>query len=797
MPYLWLFPKSTLACKDPIFRFQLLSFNFNSYLCRVNLVKRHIKALLLLHLLVFLCGCSISRFIPEDGYLLTGTEITSVEEHIPTGELQAYMPQRPNNKWFSIFKVPLGFYSLSGSDSTKRINRFWRRIGEAPVIYDHERTVQACRNMQLCIRNMGYLNAEVQLYEKAKRNRMRICYHVIPHERYHVRDFMLNVQDDSLRLSIDSLGYQPAVSLQAERKNQTLPKTAKGIPYSVNSLESERSRLYALLVENGYYTFNKDYIYFRVDTTIGHHLADVEMIVRSASENTDSTDFSHRRYHIGNINYNFPTGKQFLRTKVLHNATAISTGQLYRAGDMNETYARMARLSAVMAANVNVGQRSDKSDILDVDISLTPNKINSFSAELEGTNSSGDFGAAASLTYQNRNLFRGSELFNVKLRGAFEAIKGLSGYADQNFIEYSIETGLTFPDLKIPFFRPSFRRNSQATTEVNVSFDSQDRPEFHRRVLTGVLRYRWSRMNRQLQHRFDLIDVNYVFMPWISDTFRDKYLSDPQNRNAILKFNYENLFIMNWSYHFAYTSRPLGASASNYGTNAYILRFGIETAGNLLYAISNASGARRHENGYFTYFDIGYAQYAKFDISFCKSFLVNKNNSIALHAALGIACPYGNSDILPYEKRYFSGGANSVRGWSVRELGPGSFQGSDGRIDFINQTGDIKLDMNVEYRTHLFWKLDGAAFIDAGNIWTIRDYKDQPGGQFRLDKFWQQIAVSYGLGLRLNFNYFILRFDGGMKAVHPAYTDDRRHFPIANPNFKRDFTFHFAVGMPF
>ena len=760
-------------------------------------IKRLIKALVLLYFLILLGGCSASRFIPEDSYLLTKASITSEGKHLGTDELQAYMPQRPNNKWFSIFKVPLGLYCLSGRDSTKRINRFLRRLGEAPVIYDQERAAQACGNMQLSVRNMGYLNSEVLLQEKTKRNHIEINYHIIPHERYHIRNFSLDVQDEALRNTLDSLEYQPAIGHEAERKYRLLARPLKNSPYSINTLEAERGRLYGLLVENGYYKFNKDYVHFRVDTTIGHHLTDVEMIVRQARLDADSTNFSHQRYYIGDISYDFPSGKQFLRQKVLNNATAISTGRLYREGEMHETYARMSRLSAVMAANVHITPRTDGSNLLDVGISLTPNKPNSFSAELEGTNSSGDFGAAASLTYQNRNIFRGSELFNVKLRGAFEAIKGLSGYADQNFIEYSLETGLTFPDLKIPFFRPSFRRNSQATTEVNVAFDSQDRPEFHRRVLTGVLRYRWSRKNRQLLHRFDLLDIDYVFMPWISNTFRDMYLSDPLNRNAILKYNYENLFIMNWSYHLAYSSQPLGASASNYGTNAYTLRFGIETAGNLLYGISNLTGAHRHEDGQFTYFDISYAQYAKFDVSFCKSFLINRNNSVALHAALGIAFPYGNSNILPYEKRYFSGGANSVRGWSVRELGPGSFQGSDGRIDFINQTGDIKLDMNVEYRTHLFWKLDGAAFIDAGNIWTIRDYKDQPGGQFQFDEFWRQIAVSYGLGFRLNFNYFILRFDGGMKAVHPAYTDSRRHFPIAHPSFKRDFTFHFAVGMPF
>ena len=766
-------------------------------------INRPIKPLLLLCSLLLLGSCRTSRFIPEDSYLLTATSVSSEGRNVRTDELQAYLPQRPNSKWFSIFNVPLGLYSLSGRDSTKRFNRFLRQLGEAPVIYDRERALQACDNMKLSVRNQGYLNAEVRLQEKPKGNHMRVAYRIIPHHRYYIRNISFNVLDESLRHTIDSLGYQPAMNdEQKERSEKPDSKSSRQSlvlrkPYSIHALDAERSRLYGKLVENGYYKFNKEHIHFRVDTTVGNHQADVEMIVRQNHSNADSTDLSHHSYHIRNITYDFSGHRPFLRPKVLRNATALTPGQLYREADMRETYARMSRLSAVMATNVRTTQRANDVDTLDVDISLSPNKRNSFSAELEGTNSAGDFGAAVSLSYGNRNLFRGSELFNVKLRGAFEAIKGLSGYADQNFTEYSIETGLTFYDFKFPFLRSAFRRNAQATTEVNLAFDSQDRPEFHRRVLTGVLRYRWMNKERQMQHRFDLLDIDYVFMPWISETFRTRYLDDPQNRNAILKYNYENLFIINWSYHFVYNSQPLGASASNYGTNAYTLRLDVETAGNLLYAISNATSAKRHDDGHFKFFDIAYAQYAKLDVAFCKSFLINKNNSLALHAALGVAFPFGNSTILPYEKRYFSGGANSVRGWSVRGLGPGSFQGSDGRIDFINQTGDIKLDLNAEYRTHLFWKLDGAVFIDAGNIWTIREYKEQPGGQFQFDEFWRQIAVSYGLGLRLNFNFFILRFDGGMKAVHPAYTDSRRHFPIVHPNFKRDFTFHFAVGMPF
>ena len=213
--------------------------------------------------------------------------------------------------------------------------------------------------------------------------------------------------------------------------------------------------------------------------------------------------------------------------------------------------------------------------------------------------------------------------------------------------------------------------------------------------------------------------------------------------------------------------------------------------------MSNLFSAGKNSQNQYTLFNIAYAEYVKLDFDLAKSFRIDNRNSFALHLGAGVAFPYGNSTILPYEKRYFSGGANSVRGWSVRELGPGTYNGSDGRIDFINQTGDIKLDMNAEYRTHLFWKIHGAVFVDAGNIWTLRSYEEQSGGQFRFDTFWRQIAVSYGLGLRLNFDYFILRLDGGMKAVHPAFTDSRRHFPIVHPQFNRDFSLHFAVGLPF
>ncbi|MBR4644715.1 MAG: BamA/TamA family outer membrane protein [Bacteroidaceae bacterium] len=730
-------------------------------------------------------GCSVNRFIPEDEYMLNQVSIHSDKKELKTAPLMGYVGQHPNNKWFSLVKVPLYIYSLSGRDSTKRINRFIRRLGEPPVIYDSTLSQKTRLNIQNAVQNMGYLNAEVELLKISEGNRIGVQYYIKPHQRYRVRQFQQEIRDTAIAQQLKDKGN---VSLLQDN-----------MYFDLNVLESERNRLNTFLQNKGYYKFNKDFVRFEADTTLGNHLVDLKMILQEYSAGKTGEVRPHQRYTIGNVSYNIPLShnKPFVRPKVIASANELTEGALYREQDVQGSYSRLNRLGAVQSGRINFTENAEDSTKLDAQIIVTPSKRNSFNIELEGTNSAGDLGVAVAFSYQNRNIFRGSELLNLKARGAFEAIKGLRDYSDQNFIEYSFEAGITFPDFICPFLRHSFRKHVLATSELSFMFDSQDRPEFHRRVLTTSWRYKWSRAARRMQHRIDLLDINYVFMPWISDTFRERYLENPESRNAILRYNYENLFIVKWGYSFFYSSQSLNPNSKNYGTNAYIIRASIETAGNLLYGIFNMSKASRNTDGQYTLFNNAFAQYVKGDIDFSKSFMINKANSLALHFGLGIAYPYGNSTILPYEKRYFSGGANSVRGWSVRELGPGSFLGNDGKIDFINQTGDLKLDMNVEYRTHLFWKFDAAAFIDAGNIWTLRDYPDQPGGQFRFDTFWRQIAVAYGLGLRLNFNYFILRLDGGMKAVHPSYEDSYRHFPIIHPNFKRDFSFHFAVGLPF
>ena len=558
-----------------------------------------------------------------------------------------------------------------------------------------------------------------------------------------------------------------------------------GMRFTVEALDNERKRISNLLIDDGYFRFNKDFIHFSADTITGSKDIGVTLHLMNYKANSNAPETPHSRYEIRKINYlSNDSDRIHLRHQVLLNATALKEGSPYSASALQRTYNNFARLQAVKYTNIRFVEVPD-SGKLDCNIQISTNKPSTISFQPEGTNTAGDLGAAASLTYTNRNLFRGSEQLSIELRGAYEAITGLEGYQDQNYQEYSIESKLVFPRFVAPLLSKNFRRRQTANTEYSVAWDLQNRPEFHRRVFSMAWRYRWAEPRHHLNWRFDLLDLNYVYMPWISETFKRDYLDDVDNRNAILRYNYEDIFIMKMGFGLTYSD----------GVDAF--RLNVESSGNLLSAFSKALNFKINSQGQRTFINIAYAQYAKADFDYTHLVRFDDRNVLALHAGIGVAYPYGNSKVLPFEKRYFSGGANSVRGWGVRELGPGGYKGNDGRIDFINQTGDMKLDLNAEYRTPLFWKFEGALFVDAGNIWTLRKYDEQPNGQFKLNKFYKQIAAAYGMGLRLNFDYFILRFDMGMKAINPAYESGDEHWAIIHPKFSRDFAFHFAVGLPF
>lgn len=723
---------------------------------------------------IFLYSCSVTKYVPEDRYLLNRVEVSIADEtstDINVGYMKSYVTQNENSRWFSSAKVPLFIYSLSGIDTAKWINRTLKALGEPPVIYDSLLSKQSCQNLCLELQNQGYLDANVTLREMYKGKKVSLNYLLQPGERYYVRNIKYEIQD-SLIAKI------PQITDNGQRL------LYPNMIFNAKSLDDERKRITKILTNIGYYKFNKDYISFFADTIAGSKDIDLTLVLR-LYHTKSNVDTLHSRYKIHDVVFKSADGVSDvdLRSRVLLNNSFIEPEEYYSAEDLRDTYNRFGRLQAVRYTNISFVEHAD-SNLLDCDIRLTTNKPHSISFQPEGTNTAGDLGIAASLTYQNRNIFKGSESFSIELRGAYEAIRGLEGYSNSNFEEYNIESSLLFPRFIAPFLSYDFRRRINATSEVVLMYNLQNRPEYYRRVLSAAWKYKWNDSDHHDSYQIDLLDLNYVFMPWISNRFREDYLEDNTNRNAILRYNYEDLFIMKFGFRY------------NYNNGNKAIKANIETAGNLLGLLSNVAEFKKNELGQNKLFNIAYAQYVKADVDYTKYFNIDTRNTIVFHAGLGIAYPYGNSTILPFEKRYFSGGANSVRGWSVRSLGPGRYKGTDGNIDFINQTGDMKLDMNLEYRTRLMGKLDGAVFVDAGNIWTLRYYEEQPGGQFDISTFYEQLAVGYGVGLRLNFDFFTLRFDMGMKAVNPAYTG-RKHYPILNHNFNRDFAFHFAVGMPF
>lgn len=770
-------------------------------------MKRHnlfsIYFVLLMSLLVV--GCSPGKFIPQGECLLDNLKVESNNKEIKPSQMSVYVRQTPNAKWFSLFKLPMHIYCASGSDSTKWMNRFLRRLGDAPVIYDRAKAVETKTEMQKAIQNMGYMGATVRLKEdRISNNKVRVKYVIDAGKPYIVDRLSYNIDD-----------YRIHDYLFADTTRTLLHE---GMRFNVNVLNDERQRITNLLHDNGYYRFHKDFITYRADTALNTYKVQLAMNLLPYKKKKEDAPTPHKQFKVRSVNYVldadlvsmstdtrpkdslqygglnvFYSDKPFLRPKVLWNANFIRPGELYTNRGVRKTYSALGRLPILKFSNIRFEEvEHNDSTYLDAYVALARNKNQSFSFEVEGTNSAGDLGAAASVEYTHRNIFRGSETFSVKLRGAYEAVTGIDDYVNSNYLEYGIESSLNFPEFKFPFLSSAFKRRINATSEVSAKYNWQIRPEFERTSASSAWSYRWQG-KPGAAHRFDLLDISYIYMPKVSATFSD-YLQRMAAINPLVVYAYKDVFIVRMGYTYTYNSR--GKSTGNSLQNSYSFRFNIEESGNLLYGISKVFNKHPKDGDAFKLANIDFAQYVKMDVDFAKNFVIDDRNSFVFHTGLGIAVPYGNSKNLPFEKQYFSGGANSVRGWKVRSLGPGSFGGVGNSADYIMNTGNIKLDLNLEYRTFLFWKLNGAAFIDAGNIWNLPGKGLSSEGNFNFVNFYKELAVSYGLGIRFDLDFLILRFDAGMKAVNPMYKG-RDKFPITSPNFKRDFAFHFAVGYPF
>ena len=777
------------------------------YLCAqieaLGLPQRHFRMqryLILILFIALLCttvtSCRVARHVSEGEAVVSRVEIRVNGQVSDDPQLRMAVLQRPYRRTFGFLPISAWFWH---PDKTTAWHRMRQRLGTAPAIYDEAKTIRTDLAMQRVMVQQGYLDAKASHTTTVRKGKARVQYDIVSGRPRRLAHLRYVSSDTILQQMMDR-----DVTARHLQSGQLLDRAR---------LEGERERITALLRERGYWDFDKEDISYLADTLAGSEEVDLTCVLR------DGYEPWHIRYVHFLTNYNLLadndsvvqqqtqtrqldlpgydvtwTGEHcYLRDKVLTRNCHVLPGMLYSEKAIRNTYASLSRLHILRYVNVRVEPVDTLGHELDCYIYLSPLSNHAVQLEVDGTNTAGDLGFALGATYQHRNIFHGSEAFTTHLKGSYEALSGnVEKLVNDNYQEYTAEFSLDFPQFLFPFISDATRRKSLATTLLKASFSRQRRPEYNRNVAQGGVGYKWSSGSGSLRHNWNVINLSYVYLPEQSETFKQLI----KNLGPIIYSSYTNHFIFGMDYTLYMGNNTFTTGRTQQTTrDLWYLRLNPELSGNVLSGFCNALKANRTSEGRYEIFGQPFEQYARFDADWSYSHYMTDRSRLALHLAGGVAVPYGNSDVMPFEKRYYSGGANSVRGWSVRELGPGRYASRSSVYNYFNQCGDVRLDASIELRTRLFWKFESAFFVDAGNVWTIKAYENQEGGEFT-SNFYKEIAASWGLGLRVVTDFVILRLDWGFKAFDPSSDADER-WALPHPLRSNHNTLHFAVGYPF
>jgi outer membrane protein assembly factor BamA len=773
---------------------------------RKYILKQLIAIVILVQLI---SGCKTTRYVPEYKYLLSDIDIKVDNDQIDKEELSTYIRQKDNLRILRILKFHLWLYSLSNK---KKQNGLLKRIGEPPVIYDLGLKDKSVQQIEQYLYNKGYYQANVTDTVFFNKKKAKVVYKVESGNPYLVRNITYQIKDDGIS------------DIILENKNESLLKT--GDIFDVDVLEKERSRITKILKNDGYFLFADEFIHFKVDTAIAHRKANIEMIIEKPKSSTleGIGEQKHKQYTIADYSifidkqkvqnelgstliYSDTTkrdgftfyhnGKMSLNENLFYKSVEIKPGEKYTKLEEDKTYNNLYALRQFKFVNIQYHEDPEQGDslngILKGKIFLPIQTKQNYSFDVEGT-TSGNIGIAGNINYQHRNLFGGAEIFNITIKGANEWQTSLfeNGYSDYNTHELGGQIKLTVPGFLFPINEEKLNLFSMPFTSFSIAYNYQDRPNYTRTILNATIGYNW-KSGSKYSHTFNLIDLNGVKVPVLDDNFINEI------EDLYIKSSYEDHIISSSNYSLVYSNQGK-VKRPDY----HFFRFNIEAAGNMLNALAVLAGNQKsyEENlinqdqiVYYKFFDTRFAQYLKSDFDFRFGYKFDKYNSIATRAFFGVAFPYGNFNVTPFEKRYFTGGANGIRAWHVRSLGPGTYTPEVN--EYPNQSADIKLEANVEYRFKLFWIMEGALFVDAGNIWAINKYDNREGAVFKFPSFYKQFAVGTGLGLRVVSPYFILRTDLGLKLRDPSVPVGERWIPLSRSFNGNDLNFNIAIGYPF
>lgn len=713
-----------------------------------------------------LISCSTTKVLQDNEYRLAKNEIEILnDKHFNPNQLQAYLKQKPNSYFIFGWNPFLNVYNWQNGKG-KGWDKFVTKIGVAPVVYEAEQVDNSILNLENRLEYLGYFDSKVESRISVKRKKVNVTYEVTLGKRYPIKQLSITLPEGG-------------EFSEAFLKDTSAMTVKVGDYLSESALEAETERSSADMRNKGFYTFNKNYYFFEADTLTYPDSALLHLTVHEYTRNETAKEAEPiRKFYFNDVSITYPRTLK-IKDKVLKELNTIIPGAPYSSDIVNQTYSRLASLRVFNS--VNIGMTKADTNLVDCSISLSQSKLQGFKVNLEGsTNSSGLLGVSPQLSYYHKNIFRGGEWLNLSFMGNFQFKFNDSVRSN----EFGVSAGLSFPK----FFPLPYRyfKGEIPRTDINLSYNYQDRPEYTRNIISTSYGYN-GRVGDRFYYQAYPLQLNIVRLFNLDPDFYKTLANDP-----FLRYAYQDHFDLGSGMTLYYTTDAASIPTESF----FYTRFQFDIAGNMLSLFKPLM--KRDQDGFATIWNTPYSQFVRSEITLGRTWIFGRNGgqAIATRLLAGAGYAYGNSSALPFEKHFYGGGSNSLRGWQARTVGPG-LSSMDTSFVIPNQTGDMKLEANIEYRFNMFWKVAGAVFVDAGNVWTLKDDGTQAGKEsmLRWDTFGESIAANWGVGLRLNFGFMLLRLDLGLKVHDPA-----REMKWVGPDqwFKRDgYALHFGVGYPF
>ena len=729
-------------------------------------MRKHVRIFLIAALAMVSLACSTTRVLPEGEYRLADNKIRITnDKSFNPNSLTPYLKQKPNPSIFFDWNPFLSVYNWSNGKGTGW-DRFVTRLGQAPVIYNSDLVDSSIDNILNHLEYQGYYGSSVVSDIVVRKKKVEVSYNVTLGKRYPI---------SSIKYVLPKRGEFSAAFLQDTSK----VSVKVGDFLSEASLEAESERLSAVMRNEGFFDFSKNNFFFEADTLTDHNAAALTVTVNEYTRNENPRDASPiRRFYIDNVDISYPENLD-IKTKILEELTTLAPGQEYSEEAVNNTYSRLSTLK--IFSTVNIGMTPKDTNLVDCEINLNQSKLQGIKVNLEASsNSSGLFGVSPQLSYYHKNIFKGGETLNLSFMGNFQF-----KFNDQvRSNEFGVSGGLSFPKFfPLPY---SLFTGAIPRTDVNISYNYQNRPEYTRNIISTSYGYSGNVKNKFFYQAYPL-QLNIVNLFNLDSEFYESLADDPFLKNA-----YQNHFDLGSGLMLYYTTDAESIPKSSF----FYSRLQFDIAGNLLSCFNDVM--KQDSNGAGMIWNTPYSQFVRGEITLGRTWIFGRNSgqSIATRLLAGAGYAYGNSTALPFEKHFYAGGSNSLRGWQARTVGPGLSQMDDSFV-IPNQTGDMKIEANIEYRFDMFWKVAGALFLDAGNIWNLRSGNEGYGSDsvFSWNTFGESIAANWGAGIRLNFGFLLLRLDMGVKIHDPARV---QKWVTPDLWFKRDgYALHFGVGYPF